>query len=57
MFHIKSVIPKVINKINLKEDPSEEAPHNKGDEVIKKNTPDKEVFLGSRKKKLINKRR
>jgi len=57
MFHIKSIIPKVINKINLKEETEKTGLLKNKIESIKKNTPDKEVFLNAKKNKLKNKRR
>jgi hypothetical protein len=50
MLHIKSVIPKIIDKIKLKEGPEADAV-NKNQEKTNKNTPDVEVFLNSKKKK------
>jgi hypothetical protein len=45
MLHIKSIIPKVINKIKVKENLDDDAIREQAEKIIKKNTPNAEVFF------------
>ena len=45
MMHIKLIIPKVINKIKLRENLDDSAVREQAEKIIKKNTPDVEVFF------------
>ncbi|MDP2934199.1 MAG: DciA family protein [bacterium] len=45
MRHIKLIIPKVINKIKLKDNLDDNTIREQADKIIKKNTPNAEVFF------------
>jgi hypothetical protein len=45
MLHIKSIIPKVINKIKIKENLDDSTIREIAEKIIKKNTPNAEVFF------------
>jgi hypothetical protein len=45
MLHIKSVIPKVINKIKLRENLDDNTVREQAEKIIKKNAPNIEVFF------------
>ena len=45
MLHIKLIIPKVINKIKLKENLDDNTIREQAEKIIKKNTPNAEVFF------------